>query len=107
MNRKEYDSGYQAAIDAIRKQLQAQKSGQTNSNNQGGQGQQQSDDDLQMPPGMGQAPPQGGGSGNGSQSNGENSRGRKLPRRDPEMMICNDDISRAGACASRETSLKG
>ena len=65
MNQREYNSGYQAAIDAIRKQVQQQrKNGQTQTPQQGGQG-QQSDDGRMMPPGMGDAS-QAGNSGSGS-----------------------------------------
>ena len=63
MNQREYNSGYQAAIDAIREQVQAQrKSGQTQSPQQGGQA-QQGNDGRMMPPGMGDAGQQGGQAG--------------------------------------------
>ena len=75
MNQREYNSGYQAAIDAIREQIKAQrKNGQQNtpSQNQSSQG----SDGRMMPPGMGQ--PQsnsGSGSQKGSQSQSQQSSG--------------------------------
>lgn len=69
MNQREYNSGYQAAIDAIRKQVQNQRrNGQAQTPQQGGQA-QQSEDGRMMPPGMGDASQEGqkGGSGQGQQ----------------------------------------
>ena len=75
MNQREYNSGYQAAIDAIRKQIQAQrKSGQMQTPQQGGGQGQQSEDGRMMPPGMGDASQQGqqpGQGGNQQQQQGQ------------------------------------
>jgi predicted metal-dependent peptidase len=74
MNQREYNSGYQAAIDAIRKQIQQQrKNGQSQQPSQGGQA-QQGQDGRMMPPGMGDASgegQQGQSSGQGQQSQGQ------------------------------------
>ena len=67
MNQREYNSGYQAAIDAIREHIKNQrKNGQQQLPQQGGQG-QQSQDGRMMPPGMGDASQQGQDSSGSSQ----------------------------------------
>ena len=79
MNQREYNSGYQAAIDAIRKQVQAQrKNGQNQTPQQGQQGQTSADGRM-MPPGMGDASQQGSeqsGSQGQSQGDQQNTSGR-------------------------------
>ncbi len=68
MNQREYNSGYQAAIEEIRKHIQSQRQngGQTQSPQQGEQP-QQGDDGRMMPPGMSASDQQGQGSGQSSQ----------------------------------------
>ena len=115
MNQREYNSGYQAAIDAIRQQVQNQrKNGQTQSPQQQDGSVQQGADGRMMPPGMGQ--PQnnsGSGSQKGSQSqqdSGNNSSGRGSGNQgvvQPEDCIGPNDLNdipgTAGGFVDRKT----
>lgn len=72
MNQREYNSGYQAAIDEIRKRVREQrKSGSSVKDpSQSSSGAQQGDDGRMMPPGMGDASDQGQGGGSGQPGQG-------------------------------------
>ena len=78
MNQREYNSGYQAAIEAIREQVKKQRSGGQGGGQSGQDTPQTGNDGRMMPPGMGAAPQQGsqggGQSGQQDQSQG-NTRG--------------------------------